>query len=97
MQTRAQICKHFQKFGNPCKYLQTRVNTFTHVQTPAKTCKHLQPLVLKHLTNWVISKLKKNAKPQETINSIFDSVVEYENGTDQADDITLMAVKHLSL
>jgi len=45
----------------------------------------------------IISELKKNAKPQETINSIFDSVVQYESGTDQADDITLMAVKHLSL
>jgi sigma-B regulation protein RsbU (phosphoserine phosphatase) len=44
----------------------------------------------------VISNLKNNAEPQETINSIFDSVVEFENGTEQADDITLMAVKYLA-
>ena len=43
----------------------------------------------------IISNLKNNAKPQETINSIFDSVVEFEKETEQADDITLMAVKYL--
>lgn len=33
--------------------------------------------------------------PKETINLVFDSVVEFEKGTPQSDDITLMGIKYL--
>jgi sigma-B regulation protein RsbU (phosphoserine phosphatase) len=34
--------------------------------------------------------------PEETINLVFDSVVEFEKGTPQSDDITLMVIKYLA-
>ena len=38
----------------------------------------------------------KNLTPEKTIDLIFNSVVEFESGTDQTDDITLLIVKYLA-
>lgn len=40
--------------------------------------------------------LNISLKPEEIINSIFDSVVEFEKGTEQSDDISMMAIKYLA-
>lgn len=43
----------------------------------------------------LLSTLKDKPKPQEILNRIFESVVAFEQDTEQTDDITLMTIKYL--
>jgi len=43
----------------------------------------------------LLSAIKEELKPQEVLNRIFESIVSYEDGKDQTDDITLMTIKYL--
>ena len=42
-----------------------------------------------------IKGLKEETSPQDIVNIVFNSVVNFEKGTDQADDITILGLKYL--
>ena len=42
-----------------------------------------------------IKSLKEETSPQDIVNIVFNSVVKFEKGTDQADDITILGLKYL--